>query len=72
MTTTLGSRMNLMQRIAIAGAALFATGGVLQAATSDVLEEIVVTAQKREQNVQNVPIAITAFTGGGTAAERPR
>ncbi|HEU4590757.1 MAG TPA: TonB-dependent receptor plug domain-containing protein, partial [Steroidobacteraceae bacterium] len=26
------------------------------------LEEIVVTAQKREQNVQNVPIAITAFT----------
>lgn len=27
------------------------------------LEEIVVTAQKREQNLQDVPVAITAFTG---------
>jgi iron complex outermembrane receptor protein len=26
------------------------------------LEEIVVTAQKRSENIQNVPIAITAFT----------
>ena len=29
----------------------------------NVLEEIVVTAQKREQNIQDVGIAITAFTG---------
>ena len=28
-----------------------------------VLEEIVVTAQKREQNIQDVGIAITAFSG---------
>ena len=28
----------------------------------DTLEEVIVTAQKREQNVQKVPIAITAFT----------
>ena len=28
-----------------------------------VLEEVVVTAQKRDQNIQDVPIAITAFTG---------
>ncbi len=28
-----------------------------------VLEEIVVTAQKREQNLQDVPIAVSAFTG---------
>lgn len=28
-----------------------------------ILEEVVVTAQKRDQNLQDVPIAITAFTG---------
>jgi len=32
-------------------------------AAQGVLEEIVVTAQKREQNIQDVGIAITAFTG---------
>lgn len=32
-----------------------------QLALSQVLEEIVVTAQKREQNLQDTPIAITAF-----------
>jgi iron complex outermembrane receptor protein len=31
--------------------------------TAQVLEEIVVTAQKREQNLQDVPISVTAFTG---------
>lgn len=37
---------------------------MVQAATAQgVLEEIVVTAQKREQNIQDVGIAITAFTG---------
>lgn len=34
----------------------------LQAA-ENVLEEIVVTAQKREQNVQDISVSITAFTG---------
>ena len=33
------------------------------AGNSALLEEIVVTAQKREQNIQDVGIAITAFTG---------
>lgn len=33
------------------------------AGASNILEETVVTAQKREQNLQDVPIAITAFSG---------
>ena len=33
------------------------------AISQSVLEEIVVVAQKREQNLQDVPIAISAFTG---------
>ena len=32
------------------------------AATTNTLEELVVTAEKREQNLQDVPIAISAFT----------
>ena len=31
-------------------------------ATSDVLEEVTVTARKREEDLQQVPIAITAIT----------
>jgi iron complex outermembrane receptor protein len=33
------------------------------ASAQSVLEEVIVTAQKREQNIQDVGIAITAFTG---------
>jgi iron complex outermembrane receptor protein len=32
-------------------------------AQAQLLEEIVVTAQKREQNLQDVPVSVTAFTG---------
>jgi len=46
--------------VAALGTAL--VGGQAMAAGEDSLEEIVVTAQKREENLQNVPIAITAFT----------
>ncbi len=35
----------------------------LSIAQDSILEEVVVTAQKRDQNLQDVPIAITAFTG---------
>lgn len=33
-------------------------------AAQSVLEEVVVTAQRREQNLQEVPVSVTAFTGG--------
>ena len=32
-------------------------------AASEYIEEIIVTAQKREQNLQDTPISVTAFTG---------
>src|SRR5882757_5692884 len=37
-------------------------------AAEDTLEEIVVTAQKRSENLQDVPIAISAVTGDKLAA----
>jgi len=42
--------------------ASFLTGGGVIAQEA-LLEEIIVTAQKRQQNLQEVPIAVTAFTG---------
>jgi iron complex outermembrane receptor protein len=36
---------------------------VAPAVHSQMLEEVIVTAQKREQNLQDVPIAVSAFTG---------
>jgi iron complex outermembrane recepter protein len=51
-----------LRRGAALAVALFVLSGVAAAATSDSLEEIVVTAEKRSENLQNVPIAITAFT----------
>ncbi len=44
----------------VAGAALLLGG---YAANAQILEEVVVTAQKREQNLQDVPISVTAFSG---------
>ncbi|MEH6583597.1 MAG: TonB-dependent receptor plug domain-containing protein, partial [Halioglobus sp.] len=36
---------------------------VAPAVQAQMLEEVIVTAQKREQNLQDVPIAVSAFTG---------
>ncbi|HTC39489.1 MAG TPA: TonB-dependent receptor [Steroidobacteraceae bacterium] len=47
--------------LTVAGA-LLVSSGVKAAAPADALAEIVVTAEKRSENLQNVPIAITAFT----------
>src|SRR5690348_7987056 len=45
--------------IAIAASLCVPAGAMAQ----DVLEEIVVTARFREENLQKTPLAITAFTG---------
>lgn len=53
-----------LHRLVWAMAGLSAIHGEHSVAQSAlVLEEVVVTAQKREQNVQDVPIAISAFAG---------
>lgn len=51
--------MKIPGKLATAAAATLLTGSTYAA----VLEEVVVTAQKREQNVQDVGIAVTAMTG---------
>jgi iron complex outermembrane recepter protein len=64
--------------LATAGSALFATAAHAQTttpATAPVepeagLEEIVVTAQKREQNLQNVPVSVTALSAESLANQR--
>jgi iron complex outermembrane receptor protein len=54
-------------RVAIAGILALAAGAAATAQESKapdtmVLEEIVVTAEKRRANLQDVPVAISAFT----------
>jgi iron complex outermembrane receptor protein len=62
------SKHILMATSAMLAAALSATGAQAQtkpgtaAAASNTIEELVVTAEKREQNLQDVPVAISAFT----------
>jgi outer membrane receptor protein involved in Fe transport len=61
-------------RIAVAAALASSAGGLSQLATAQQagasaggggLEEILVTATRREQNLQEVPISIVAITGEG-------
>ena len=43
---------------------LLASALALQPALgANILEEVTVTAQKREENLQDVPVVVTAFTG---------
>jgi iron complex outermembrane receptor protein len=54
----------ILQHVGRAVACMAATAMLgASPAFSSVLEEVVVTAQKREQNLQDVGIAVTAFTG---------
>lgn len=50
-----------LKKLAVLSVAICAAN--LSHGQNNLLEEVVVTAQKRDQNLQDVPIAITAFTG---------
>jgi iron complex outermembrane receptor protein len=53
-------RRQLLAASALAGASLLATAAAAQ--TNNTIEELVVTAEKREQSLQDVPVAVSAFT----------
>lgn len=59
---------------ALAGASAFAQDSAQQAAadeaSTDVLQEVIVTAQKREESLQETPIAITAFSAQTLETQR--
>lgn len=46
----------------VAGAAMVAAAGQAEAQEATALDEIVVTAQKRSENLQDVPVSVTALT----------
>jgi iron complex outermembrane receptor protein len=50
-------------RLVAAAVAAIAVAAPLSAAENDVLEEVVVTAEKRSSTVQDTPISIAAFSG---------
>jgi len=56
--------MNFKYRLLASGALLAAMLGAsaAQAQSGNTIEELVVTAEKREQSLQDVPVAISAFT----------
>ncbi len=47
----------------LSGAAIFAAAALIPTAANAQIDEITVTAQKREQSLQDVPISISAMTG---------
>lgn len=62
------ARVLLASTSALAG--LAAIPAMAQQASEGGLEEIIVTAQKREQSLQDVPIAVTALSGDALQANR--
>jgi iron complex outermembrane receptor protein len=55
-------RIRAARVAALSGLVLCAGAAIAQQADTGVLEEITVTAQKRTENIQQVPIAISAFS----------
>src|SRR3546814_10910307 len=59
-----------MQRTSLAAIAMAFTMPVqAQEAQSEGLAEIIVTAEKREENLQSVPVSVTAMTGEALTAK---
>ncbi len=53
----------LPSRFTVSALALACAATCIPVAQAQMLEEIIVTAQKREQSLQDVPVAVSAFTG---------
>src|SRR5690349_3292378 len=64
------ARPQTLVTIAGAAALTLCTQAMAQAEDASALEEVVVTAQKREQNIQGVPIAIDAMSRDTILAHR--
>jgi len=58
----LSFRVALLASACFAGAATAASAQAAQTTEPAALEEVVVTAQKRSENVQNIPVAVTAVS----------
>jgi len=57
-------RIHLFNKSKVCSVFLIGLSGLIsQLASSQALEEIVVTAQLREENIQDVPVAVSAFSG---------
>ncbi len=54
-------RFLLAATLVVSGSAVYSTQ--VLADSNNLLEEIIVTAQKREQNIQEAPVSVTAFSG---------
>ncbi|MGH6910272.1 MAG: TonB-dependent receptor plug domain-containing protein, partial [Phenylobacterium sp.] len=55
-------KLNLLASCAVFAAMLGGAAHAADAADSNTIEELVVTAEKREQSLQDVPVAVSAFT----------
>ena len=56
-----GSLVNSAVRVALVGTSLYASAAAVAAEPSAQLEEVTVTAQRREESLQTAPVAVTAI-----------